>query len=53
MIDSTNHLNHLEQCFPTFFGARHPYVVSKVLGGCFFKFKDKGIAIIGSTPGTC
>ncbi len=23
----------LEQCFPTFFGLRHPYIVFKIFGG--------------------
>ena len=34
----------LDQCFPTFFGSRHPYLVLKIFGGTpgrFISFKDQ------------
>ena len=46
----------LDQCFPTFFGSRHPYVVLKIFGGTpsrFNRYKDQGIVTIGGTPVTC
>ena len=46
----------LEQCFPTFFGSRHPYVILQIFDGTpgwIFKYKNQGIATIGGTPGTC
>ena len=42
----------LTQCFPTFFGSRHPYLVMKIFSGtprCLNRYKDKGIVIIGGT----
>ena len=45
----------LYQCFPTFFGSRHPYLVLKVFGGTlgwFIRYKYQGIVTTGSTLGT-
>ena len=45
----------LTQTFPTVFGARHPYIVFKILGGTpgwFIRYKGQGIVTIGGTPGT-
>jgi len=45
----------LGQCFPTFFGSRHPYLVMKIFGSTlslFHRFKDQVILKIGGTPGT-
>ena len=42
----------LEQCFPTFFGWRHPYLVSNIFGGIpgwLIRYKDKLIITIGGT----
>ena len=44
-----------EQCFPTFFGSRHPNLVLTISGGTpgwFLRHKDQGIEIVGGTPGT-
>ena len=43
------------QCFPTFFGSKHPYLVIKIFGGnpsWFSRFKDQGIVTIEGTPCT-
>ena len=45
----------LGQCFPTFFGSQHPYLVIKIFWGTpswFDRYKDKGILEFGGTPGT-
>ena len=45
----------LKQCFPTFFGSRHLYLVFKIFGGTpswFNRYKDQGTITIGGTPDT-
>ena len=45
----------LDQCFPTFFGSRHPYLELKLSGASssgFIRYKDQGIKISRGTPGT-
>ena len=45
----------LDQCFLTFFGSQHPYLLLKITGSTpsgFIRYKDQGIVIIGGTPGT-
>ena len=45
----------LNQCFPAFFGSRHPYIVLKIFGDTpswFDRYKDQGILTFGGTPGT-
>jgi len=45
----------LGQCFPTFFGSRHPYLIMKIFGGTlslFHRYKDQVLLKIGGTPGT-
>ena len=44
----------LVQCFPTFFGSRHPYLELKLTGisSGLVRYKDQGIEIIRGTPGT-
>ena len=41
----------LGQCFPTFFGLRHPYEVFKIFGGtpdCFLGIKIKELQILAA-----
>ena len=47
--------NGLGQCFPTFFGLQHPYLVFKIIGGTsslFNRYKYQGIVITSGTPDT-
>ena len=42
----------LTQCFPTFFGSRHPYLILKIFGGTpnwLNRYKDQGIGTFGGT----
>ena len=44
----------LHQCFPTFFGPRHPYLAFKIFGGTlslFNRYNGQGIVTTGGTPG--
>jgi len=46
---------YLDQCFSTFFGSRHPYLVMKIFGGTlsfFPRFKDQVMFKIGGNPDT-
>ena len=52
---ASKHLHCLDQCFPTFFSSRHPYIVLKISSGTpswFIRYKDKGIVRNGGTPNT-
>ena len=43
----------LDQCFPTFFCSRHPYLVLRIFGDTpswFKRYYDRGIVTIGCTP---
>ena len=45
----------IEQCFPTFFVSRHPYLVLIGFGGTprwSNRYNDQGIVIFGCTPGS-
>ena len=45
----------LDQCFPTFFDLRHPYLVMNIFCGTprwFDRYKYQGILTFGGTPGT-
>jgi len=45
----------LRQCFPTFFGSRHPYLFLKRFGGTLNwlnRYKGQEILTIRGTPGT-
>ena len=45
-----------DQCFPTFFGLQHPYLILKTFGGTGYTpwwlnwYKDRGNVTIGGTP---
>ena len=51
---SNQEYNTIDQCFPAFFGLRHPYKVKLEFGGTLRWLdgsKEQGIVKIGGTPG--